>query len=94
MAHVNIEDLSFDLHDFGERMLHWHAGQGDPIYAVGSFAFSGKVHADRTTIANAHGEIERQFESGRWRGADLDELAFLLDSLNEMLAAWPEPLEA
>ena len=26
--------------DIGEKLQHWHAGQGDPIYALGSYFFA------------------------------------------------------
>lgn len=37
----------------GEMMQHWHSGQGDPIYAVGSYYYSGKPYPDPVVVERA-----------------------------------------
>ncbi len=54
-------ELSFDLREFGLAMQQWHAGQGDPIYAVGSSCFAElPENLDEETIQSAAYELARQ----------------------------------
>lgn len=52
------------LPELGERMLSWHGGMGDPIYAVGSYYVSGTEYPDSAVIDDAldslEGELEQQ----------------------------------
>lgn len=55
-----MRELSFDLREFGLNMQQWHAGQGDPIYAVGSNCFAGlPENLDSETIESAQSTLER-----------------------------------
>lgn len=38
------------LPELGERMLSWHKGQNDPVYAVGSFYVSGQEYPDPEVV--------------------------------------------
>ncbi len=79
------ENLSFDLSEYGATMNQWNAGQGDPIYAVGSYAYSGKIHPDRDTIESACSELERlkRRETSRARKR---ELSTLIEQTQEILS--------
>jgi hypothetical protein len=83
--------LRVDLYDLGEKLCHWHASQGDPIYAVGSYANTGKVHPSRETVERARDACERLRGSlplGDEKGQDeLDECVI---DLNVILSHWPE----
>jgi hypothetical protein len=80
----NLEAIEFDLQDYGANMQHWHSSGGDPIYAVGSYAYSGKLYPKADVIYEAQGELERLERSGRFKGADLDELQDLIDQTGQL----------
>lgn len=42
-----------ELKSHGMKMLNWHSSGGDPIYAVGSFHYTGKLHPQRDVIDRA-----------------------------------------
>lgn len=48
-----------ELRAIGNRLLQWHGGQGDPIYAVGSFYSSGKEYPDKEVIERAATVLEK-----------------------------------
>lgn len=79
-------ELEFDLVEYGEKMQHWHSSGGDPIYAVGSYAFSGKAPPDADVIYSAQGELERLERSGKFSGDDLEELQDLINQTGELYA--------
>jgi len=43
--------------DLGFRMLDWHGGQGDPVYAVGSFYVDNKVYPKKEVVEDALGNL-------------------------------------
>lgn len=79
-------ELSFDLREFGLAMQQWHAGQGDPIYAVGSSCFAElPENLDPDTISCAEGSLERL---GRQQpDSDAADLAMQCRELLDFL--WP-----
>ena len=82
-------DLTFDLHEFGGKMCQWHVGM-DAVYAVGSFAISGKVHPSRETIEKARDILSRDQERNQYGDEDSqEELAFLVACLDEILNLLP-----
>lgn len=89
-ANGHEESLSFDLQDYGAQMNQWNAGQGDPIYAVGSYAYSGKIHPDREMIESALNELERLEHRERSR-SNKEELQTLIDQTNEILSLEQTP---
>lgn len=55
-----MRELSFDLREFGLACQQWHAGQGDPVYAVGSSCFAGlPENLDEDTVSSAQSSLER-----------------------------------
>lgn len=80
-------ELSFDLGEFGLAMQQWHAGQGDPIYAVGSSCFAGTPeNLDPDTIEQAQSNLERlsrREKDGAFAAELASQCAELLDYL------WP-----
>ena len=57
-APKNPQDLTFDIREFGRRLGEWHDGQGDPIYAVGSYARIGEAkwnESDNKDYGNRYG---------------------------------------
>ena len=49
-----------DRCSLGERMLRWHWGQGDPVYAVGSFYVSGSRYPRRSVVSSALGNLQSE----------------------------------
>lgn len=39
--------------ELGERLCQWHSSMHDPIYAVGSFYFSGHVYPNKEIVEDA-----------------------------------------
>jgi hypothetical protein len=78
----------------GEKMHHWHASMGDPIYAVGSFYVTGKAHPSVETTERALDGIERDLDQPR-SAEDRDELeeiaTFLRAQLGKERHAHHEP---
>jgi len=60
MARRNPELM--DRVELGERMLQWHGGQNDPVYAVGSFYLSGKQYPDQEVVEDALANLEAELE--------------------------------
>lgn len=58
-------------HTLGSRMLEWHGGQDDPVYAVGSFYIDSQRYPDpavaRDALANLEAELD---ETERMRGGE------------------------
>lgn len=66
------EDGSRELHNsyrhfIGSMMCNWHASSGDPIYAVGSFYLSDRVHPQKWAVGNALEGIQRNLFEVRGR---------------------------
>lgn len=49
--------IPFTRQQVGLKMMHWHAGQGDPVYAVGSTFYVGEV-TDLNTMLSAQSHLE------------------------------------
>jgi hypothetical protein len=92
MTKPTYENLDFDLLDLGEALCQWHASQGDPIYAVGSYANTGEVHPDRDTVESALTACERLIRT-QTSDENQAQLGFCIDSLEEILRKWPAPAE-
>lgn len=58
MARRNPELM--DRTELGERMLQWHGGQDDPVYAVGSFYVGNKIYPDPEIIEDALANLEME----------------------------------
>lgn len=56
---------TLDRAELGLRMQGWHASQADPIYAVGSFYFSGEVYPDRDVVDAALSGLECELDKSR-----------------------------
>jgi hypothetical protein len=80
--------------DLGVALCNWHCGQGDPVYAVGSFLIAGETHY-RGVVKQALGEIERNIrrfdrepkKSHGWTKKDRAELVAIKRGLQHMLDA-------
>jgi hypothetical protein len=60
-----------DRSELGERMLQWHGGQDDPIYAVGSYYISDKEYPDVDVAQDALANLEMEWEDfERMRGGE------------------------
>lgn len=81
----------------GLKMLNWHSGMGDPIYAVGSFMMGGKLNTRETTeraCANIGIDIKLyDADPGvyGWTKADRAELGQIHRALCSLLAAKVAP---
>lgn len=83
-ANGSEESLSFDLKDYGAQMMQWHSSGGDPIYAVGSFAYSGKIHPDRQAIRDAVSGLQR-IEQREVSASDKRDLQTLIEMTQALL---------
>jgi hypothetical protein len=70
-------DVEID-YDVASRMLDWHGGQGDPIYAAGSSALAG-MPVPANVAQSAVCELSRLYNRSDVRGEDREELAGILD---------------
>lgn len=43
--------------ELGLKMMEWHGGQNDPVYAVASFYVSGEKHPDHTFVYDAYSNL-------------------------------------
>lgn len=74
----------------GEKLQHWHSSGSDPIYAVGSFYFSGQVYPKREIVERALSSIESiipKAEAGAhgWTRRDAAELKTIARGLRYYL---------
>lgn len=53
------------LRQHGLKMQGWHRSQGDPIYAVGSYHFAGKLHPQRDVVERALSGLESLRDNAR-----------------------------
>jgi hypothetical protein len=51
-----------DRSTLGLRMQSWHSSMSDPIYAVGSFYFSGEPYPDRMIVEDAIHNLEHDLD--------------------------------
>lgn len=77
---------SFDLKKYGGQMLGWHSGT-DAVYAVGSYAMSGKVHPSRETVERAQALLEGYSRSSRFNARDQREAKLLAQQTGELIGA-------
>lgn len=78
------------LKELGKKMSNWHNGM-DSVYAVGSYAFSGRVHPQQDVIESAKREIDRLIPQAErhlhgWTDEDAAELRCISEALSQMLA--------
>jgi len=85
LQHRNPGRPGFDLRRYGDRMLQWHSGQGDPIYAVGSFALDGKVHPSRETIGRAQSILESLSRDRKLSARDQRDVKLLAEQTGELI---------
>jgi sugar phosphate isomerase/epimerase len=78
------EDLAVVPGYLAVQLHHWHSGQGDPIYAVGS---SAGTPVPRDLIEDARDNLQRILEDYDNEDADEEELVGLIDELDEVLAS-------
>jgi len=82
---------SIRMRNVGLAMQNWHSSGSDPIYAVGSYYFSGKRHPDREMEERALSEIEKLSRNARhhpeWKAKDRKELKGIATFLKEVLAS-------
>ena len=50
------------LEELGAEMLQFHGGMGDPIYAVGSYYYSGKRHPSRAVEVAADQALTKMYD--------------------------------
>lgn len=72
----------------GEKMQHWHSSGSDPIYAVGSYHASGKLHPSQDTVAAAERALWGILEKGRYTQADRNELHRLIRDMHKFYPSW------
>lgn len=77
---------SFDLKKYGNEMQQWHSGM-DAIYAVGSYASTGKVHPQQETIREAKSLLESYARKphSSWTAKDRRDLERLAKQTGELL---------
>lgn len=68
----------------GLLMHNWHASQGDPIYAVGSFYYSGDVYPRKEIVEDALREVE--ILQPKFRRRERAELEVIAEGLRYYLA--------
>lgn len=71
------KELAVPLH-------HWHYGQGDPIYQVGSMAYAEQPVA-ASIIQDAIDELESLQSDAQSSGQDQEELSMLINELTQIL---------
>jgi hypothetical protein len=74
-----------DRRRIGVMMHNWHGGQGDPIYAVGSYYYSGKKHPSVETTQWALSNVEALLAHRR-SAEDREELLEIKAFLEQELA--------
>jgi hypothetical protein len=71
------------LERLGELLQHWHASMDDPIYAVGSFFFSGKDYPDPNVVVAARDAIQSDISGKKFtKAAEQRELRTILRGLD------------
>lgn len=92
-AKRKLEELDFQLPLFGAALARWHASQGDPIYAVGSYAIAGKLQPKRATVEAALAGLERieRSDAHTLNVIDHENLLDLIEQTTQLLECYPEP---
>lgn len=87
-----MKELSFDLIEYGRLLGDWHSSQGDPIYAVGSYARIGERHPQRNVVESCVSALEWTANAlahdpcNQWM---IEELMELSAQTTELLATYP-----
>lgn len=80
-----------DRVECGVNMHHWHGGQGDPVYMVGSFFVCDEDYPDLDIVAQAMRNLEGDLskaESGKvpgWGRTEIAELGEIIEFLGGYL---------
>jgi hypothetical protein len=82
----NRELIPFVRQQVGIRMLHWHSGQGDPIYAVGSFYFEGDPYPRLDVMTAAESRLDTLWNQHQSRSEEKRELGVILNWLRWEIA--------
>ncbi len=80
------ELIPFIRQQVGILMLDWHSGQGDPIYAVGSFYYSGDPYPRLDVMETAESRLDTLWHSAKSRSRDKRELGLVLNWLRWEIA--------
>lgn len=78
------------LKPIGESMQHWHAGQADPVYAVGSFFFDEKDYPELSVVFMARRNLSQDLEKAQagkhgWGPEEVKELEGLIAFLDSYM---------
>jgi hypothetical protein len=79
---------TWSLEDLGLRMHNWHASQGDPVYAVGSYFAGGRDYPDLNVVMEAHDILERLSRpphSDSFKKRDIKELKQIVAHLSRYI---------
>lgn len=82
----NADLVPFVRQQVGLRMLHWHSGQGDPIYAVGSFYCDGDPYPRLDVMVAAESRLDTLWNQSKSRTEDKKELGIILNWLRWEIA--------
>jgi hypothetical protein len=78
--------VPFVRQQVGLRMLHWHSGQGDPIYAVGSFYYYGDPYPLLNVMMAAESRLDTLWNQAKSRSEEKRELGLILNWLRWEIA--------
>lgn len=54
-----------DRNNLGYRLLQWHSGMSDPVYAIGSFYADNRAYPDKQVADDALVNLERDLRQFR-----------------------------
>lgn len=80
------ELVPFIRQQVGILMLDWHSGQGDPIYAVGSFYFGGDPYPRLDVMETAESRLDTLWHQTKSRSREKRELGLVLNWLRWEIA--------
>jgi hypothetical protein len=80
------ELVPFIRQQVGYLMLDWHGGQGDPIYAVGSFYYGGDPYPRLDVMEAAESRLNTLWGLTKSRSRDKRELGLILNWLRWEIA--------
>jgi hypothetical protein len=80
------ELIPFIRQQVGILMLDWHSGQGDPVYAVGSFYFEGDPYPRLDVMETAESRLDTLWRLTKSRSQDKRELGLVLNWLRWEIA--------
>jgi DNA repair protein RadC len=78
--------------ELGVAMHHWHHGQDDPIYMVGSYYYADRPYPDKVVVEDALGDIEAFVDripiqkERSTKKANLQELKSIIASMKHFLS--------